>query len=80
MTCREFTGFIMDYHAGELAAATVAAFERHLSLCPNCVQYLRQYEATVALTRAAFSDPDASVPTDVPEELVQAILAARKTT
>jgi anti-sigma factor RsiW len=78
MTCREFTAFIIDYYAGELPVGTVASFELHLALCPNCVQYLRQYETTVSLERAAFSEPDGTLPAEVPEELVQAILAARR--
>lgn len=76
MTCREFTSFIADYLSGELTPEVHTRFERHLSLCDNCTQYLKDYERTVSLGRAAFEDND-KVPTEVPESLVAAILASR---
>lgn len=78
MTCREFTDFIGDYLAGDLTPQVVALFERHLSRCRDCHTYLAQYRATVEAGRQAFDDESASVPADVPEELIQAILAARR--
>jgi anti-sigma factor RsiW len=78
VTCRELADFIGDYLSGELPADARAEFEHHLRLCPNCRRYLAGYEATVALGKAAFDDENAAVPADVPEELVQAILDARK--
>jgi anti-sigma factor RsiW len=77
MTCREFADFMMDYLTGELGPAETAAFERHLSRCPKCPEYFRQYKATVEAGRAAFPESDAELPDDVPEDLVQAILASR---
>lgn len=77
MTCREFADFIADYLAGELPSQTLARFEHHLSLCPNCKRYLDGYRATVNLGKAAFGAADAAVPDDVPDDLVKAILAAR---
>ena len=78
MTCRELADFIADYISGELSAGTRAAFDDHLARCPNCRHYLSGYKATIALGRRAFEDDDAEVPADVPEDLVKAILAARK--
>lgn len=77
MTCREFADFIMDYIDGELPADVLAGFERHISVCPNCRQYLSQYEATVAAGHDAFND-DETIPAEVPEDLIQAILACRR--
>ena len=77
MTCREFADFIADYLSGELAAETSAAFDRHLQLCSNCQKYLAGYEETVKLGKRVFEDDGATVPAQVREELVQAILAAR---
>jgi anti-sigma factor RsiW len=79
VTCREFADFIADYLSGELPADSLASFERHLRLCVNCQKYLAGYEATVKLGKRGFADDDADVPPQVPAELVQAILAARKT-
>lgn len=73
MTCREVSEFLLAYRDDELEAAQRQEFEAHLALCPDCVQYLRAYEQTVDLGRAAFETSDDSVP----EGLVRAIVAAR---
>jgi anti-sigma factor RsiW len=78
VTCREFADFIIDYVSGDLAANVSAPFERHLSRCPSCQAYLAQYRATVAAGKDAFSAPDGELPEDVPEDLIQAILASRR--
>ncbi len=78
MTCRECADFLAEYVSGELPQDELAVFERHLGLCPNCVEYMRQYRTTILAGRAACADPDAE--TDLPEPLVQAILAARPRT
>ena len=75
MTCRECSEFLSDYLEGELAHEVRAVFERHLSLCPNCEIYLAQFRATVLAGQRAFDDDASGV---VPEELIRAILAARK--
>jgi anti-sigma factor RsiW len=78
MTCREFVGFLMDYLSDDLPEPTLRNFQWHLSVCPNCVRYLETYQSTVRLSRVAFELPDDEVPAQVPEELIQAILAARR--
>ena len=78
MTCREFADFMAEYVAGELTPDSRAAFEHHLRLCANCQRYLAGYEETMKLGKRAFADDDAAVPPQVPEELVQAILIARR--
>jgi anti-sigma factor RsiW len=78
VTCREFADFMMDYLSGELSAEQRANFEQHLSLCANCRKYLTSYEESVKLGKAAFDDERDPVPTEVPAELVKAILAARR--
>jgi anti-sigma factor RsiW len=77
VTCREAADFIADYLSGELAGEPRALFERHLTRCPSCVQYVASYQASVALGRQAFED-DADALDEMPEELVKAILAARQ--
>jgi anti-sigma factor RsiW len=76
MTCREATEFLLDYLDGNLAAPVVAELEIHLKICGWCTEYVAGYRKTVALTQALSSDEPAE--TAVPEELIQAILAARK--
>jgi len=67
----------MSYLDNELPDDQRAEFDRHMAACPSCVDYLETYEKTVQLTKTSADDP---VPAEVPESLVQAILAARKKT
>ena len=78
VTCREFADFIMGYLAAELPADTQASFQRHLSLCDNCQAYLKSYEDTVKLGKRAFDDANAAIPADIPEDLIKAIVSARR--
>ena len=69
----------MDYLSGELSESVVRGFEQHLKVCPNCVRYLANYKATVELGRRAFDDDCEDAATaGVPEELVRAIVSARR--
>jgi len=77
MTCREFTEFLIDYVENDLPAAERATFDDHLKSCPECVTYLRGYEQTIRLGKAVCKEDHDAVNDAVPEELVQAILAAR---
>ncbi len=81
LTCREIADFLIDYLDGALPVKQRVVFRAHLTICPPCRDYLEQYRSTVDLGRDAFCDdaPDAAPPIDVPEELVQAILKARRT-
>jgi anti-sigma factor RsiW len=74
VTCQDATDFLGDYVAGALAPDVLATFTRHLERCPNCREFLGQYEQTIAAGRAACADE--TLP--LPDELVQAILASLK--
>lgn len=77
MTCREFIDFLDDYLSEALPADRRAAFDRHLSACVDCRNYLASYKHAVRLGKAAFAAaPEQDVPGDVPEGLLKAILAA----
>jgi anti-sigma factor RsiW len=79
MTCREFVDFLMEYLEGGLEPQARTTFEDHMDDCPACVTYLDTYRETVQLGRQILCDPpDSPVPDDVPEDLVAAILAARR--
>jgi anti-sigma factor RsiW len=77
LTCRELIAFLAAYLDSELAAEMRAEFEIHLTLCPSCVDYLASYRESIRLGQQACG-PDAELPTDVPRELIDAILAARR--
>jgi anti-sigma factor RsiW len=78
MSCREFADFMIDYLSGELSSDSRTAFDGHLSVCSNCRRYLAAYEESVTLGKRAFEDDDGAVPPDVPEQLIAAILTARR--
>jgi anti-sigma factor RsiW len=78
MTCRDVIEFLLEYRSGTLPAGQRAAFEEHLETCPQCVAYLKSYDEAVRLGKGALHHRDDPVSDDVPEELVQAILAARR--
>lgn len=78
MTCRELIDFLDDYLAGAQPDTVRQAFERHLSLCPYCRDYLKTYRDTIALVKGACNGSADAPPSDAPPELIQAILAAIK--
>jgi len=78
VTCREFADFLSDYLSNDLPAGTREHFEHHLAICVNCQRYLRSFEETIKLGKRAFDDLDATLPDDVPDDLVRGILRARR--
>ncbi|MDH3212524.1 MAG: anti-sigma factor [Myxococcales bacterium] len=78
MNCREFVDFLMDYLDDTLPGRQRAALAEHMDECPDCEVYLETYRETVRLGRRICRDPEGPVPEDVPEGLVEAILAARR--
>ena len=77
LTCREFIEFLWQYEAQELSPDEHARFDEHLARCAPCVRYLQSYRETVAIGKGALQPTDESLPAEVPEELVQAILSSR---
>ena len=78
ITCRQLTEFLSRYVEGGLTPQEQKAFERHVGMCRGCRDYVDSYVRTIELEGAAFTDPEGPLPQDVPEELVQGILAARR--
>ena len=78
ITCREFEDFVLRYLDGELSTRQRSVFELHLRLCRECREYLAAYQRTIEVGREAFKSADEALPDDVPEDLIKAILEARK--
>lgn len=78
MTCREFIEFLWRYLDGEVNDAERLEFELHLAQCTSCAAYMESYRTTTRLERLGFEDLDAPVPEEVPDELVQAVLSAKR--
>lgn len=69
LRCSEVLAALSDYLDGDLAPAPRAAFEAHVSACPECARFGARMASVVAALRAPPGD-------DVPPE-VAAALAAR---
>lgn len=76
MTCREFAEFLDAFLAGTLSTEETATFRRHLAVCDHCVAYLDGYRRTVEACRR-LRDAE-QVPSEVPADLVRAILASHR--
>ncbi len=74
MSCREFVEFLMSYLDGELAAEPLRVFEEHMQMCPPCVTFLETYRDSIRLGKCVCQEQE----DEVPEALIQAILAARR--
>ena len=74
MTCRELSELLLAYLDGELSAEQHARLTEHLNRCPPCAHYLHSYQVTVQVTRVAYAESE----TPVPDELVKAVMAARR--
>lgn len=80
ITCEELVSRLFEYLDADASEERIAEFEKHLAVCPPCVTYLETYRQAAAAGRAAL-DPAAAeekVPIELAEDLVRAILAARK--
>ena len=81
ISCRELIDFLDAYEDDTLEPDRRAVFDRHVNACPPCLAYLESYRATVAAGRSV-CDADAkdgeAPAEELPEELVRAILSARR--
>lgn len=76
--CREIADFLMAYVDGELPDDQRQVFDAHMTACPCCAKYLASYRTTVALGREALCGDDEHDTGDLPDELIRAVLAARR--
>ena len=77
ITCEQADDFIDEYLAGDLSASQRRIFRWHINLCAECSQYLEEYRHSMALGKTHFHGQNADDKSEVPEGIVQAILAAR---
>jgi anti-sigma factor RsiW len=79
ISCRALIDFLDDYVEQRLSAAERERFEEHLAVCAACVRYLDGYRGTLRALAVLARETEV-LPQEVPEELVEAILAARPAT
>ncbi len=78
MTCQEIADYLMQYLEGELTPSQQETFEMHLQECPDCMAYLESYAMTIKASQSAYSDDGCFNMTEIPEDLVNAILASQQ--
>lgn len=78
ITCNEFESFILAYLEDDLTPRQKSVFEMHLRLCRECRDYLAAFRASLELAKGAFEQGRDHLEDDIPEDLVKAILAARR--
>ena len=78
ISCKEVIEFLWAYVSDELSPEKRHEFDRHLALCPSCVAYLDSYKKTIEMEKAMVSEIAEEECEEVPEDLVQAVLKARK--
>ena len=79
LTCRACVDLLGEQESTTLPPDRRALFDAHLACCPSCASYSRTYREAVRLAKAAFRWPDDRL-TDLPEELLQAVLMAVRQT
>jgi Putative zinc-finger len=55
-TCKEITDLIVGYLNNTLSRSVKRDFQRHLRVCPDCVNFLNTYKKTVATSRSLRPD------------------------
>lgn len=78
ITCNEFEDFILAYLEDDLPQKQKPVFEMHLKVCRECRDYLQAYRATMELAKNTLKAESQLLPEDVPQDLVKAVLAARR--
>jgi anti-sigma factor RsiW len=51
-SCKKMTDLILDYVTDQLSPALKDEFERHLQICPDCVNFLTTYRKTMSQTKS----------------------------
>lgn len=52
VTCKQEVDFIARYLSADLHGRELAAYESHLTVCGDCVAFLKTYKTTIDLTRS----------------------------
>src|SRR5438309_6925057 len=51
-TCDQVTALVLGYLTDNLSASVRREFEQHLTICPDCMNFLNTYKKTVAVTKS----------------------------
>ena len=79
MNCQKIVDeFLSEYVEQKLSFGERLILRLHLLHCPPCRRYLDSYRRTLALAKTHGADTPPPKPSDLPDELVKAIIAARR--
>ena len=67
-TCKEITDLIFGYLNDTLSPSVKRDFERHLRICPDCVNFLNTYRKTAATSASL---PPEAMPVKVRENILE---------
>lgn len=76
ITCEEFEKFIVDYLEDNLSVSKKHTFERHLKICPECIDYLDAYSKVRDVSSASVIMTSQHINSEVPDDLVKAVVDA----
>ncbi|MGE3181630.1 MAG: anti-sigma factor [Phycisphaerae bacterium] len=80
-SCRQqIEQFLCDYVCGELPVPQRAEFEKHMADCKCCAAYLESYKKTIECERKSCCHKKNPELAEIPDDMVKAIIAARKST
>ena len=54
-TCKQSIDLLREYLDGELPEGEATALREHLEACPPCLEFMRSYQATPTLCKAALA-------------------------
>ena len=78
ITCAEFERFVIDYYEGQLSARQRSMFDFHMRICPMCDVHFQSYVKAIEMGRQLCQEEEAAQPTELPKDLVMAILETRR--
>ncbi|MCR9071386.1 MAG: zf-HC2 domain-containing protein [Alphaproteobacteria bacterium] len=78
LTCAEFQQTLDDYIDGALGRAGRMIVDIHLKTCPTCRRYMSAYRKVRDIAPRALDTDETKALGEIPEDLVLAIIMARK--
>ena len=78
MNCQQLIEILSDYLEGSMPADYRAELEKHLALCPPCIDYLNSFRDTIRLAKESGSALSDCGELQLPPELVKAIMDSCK--
>lgn len=73
INCREFNESIFDYTEDLLGDQETTLFERHMTVCPVCRNFMKTYTATFKTGKEFFPYENEEISSEMPKDLLNAI-------